>query len=30
MDADRRRLTRLKNRSTNPTDTNEVSDAVSW
>ena len=28
MDADRRRLTRLKNRSTNPTDTNEVSDAV--
>ena len=28
MDADRRRLTRLKNRSTNPTNTNEVSDAV--
>ena len=28
MDADRRRLTRLENRSTNPTDTNEVSDAV--
>ena len=28
MDADRRRLTRLKNRSTNPTYTNEVSDAV--
>ena len=28
MDADRRRLTRLKNRITNPTDTNEVSDAV--
>ena len=28
MDSDRRRLTRIKNRDTNPTDTNEVSDAV--
>lgn len=28
MDSDRRRLTRIKNRDTNPTDTNEVSDAI--
>tara|TARA_B100001248_G_scaffold197249_1_gene151744 strand:- start:782 stop:2461 length:1680 start_codon:yes stop_codon:yes gene_type:complete len=28
MDADRRRITRDKNRTTNPTDTNEVSDAI--
>ena len=28
MDSDRRRLTRIKNRDTNPTDTNEVSDVV--
>ena len=28
MDSDRRRLTRIKNRDTNPTDTNEVSDSI--